>query len=59
MKKLEGKMLIICNNIKMENTPKEYTFAGIHLGGPRTRILSNRLKANTSLFAMHLARKHI
>ena len=59
MKKLEGKMLIICNNIKMNNTPKEYTLAGIHLGGPRTRILGQRLKENSSLFAMHLARKHI
>ena len=39
LKKLEGKMLIIVNNIKTNNTPKEYTLAGIKLGGPRTGSL--------------------
>lgn len=29
MKKLEGKMLIIANNIKQNNTPKEYSISGI------------------------------
>lgn len=59
MKKLEGKMYIIANNIKVNNTPKEYSLAGIPLGGPRTRILMSRLKFNTSLTALHLARKKI
>lgn len=46
MKKLEGKMLIIANNIKQNNTPKEYSLAGIQLGGPRSRILMSRLRLN-------------
>lgn len=59
MKKLEGKMLIIANNIKHNNTPKEYSLAGIVLGGPRSRILMGRLYDNTSLTALHLSRKKI
>jgi hypothetical protein len=59
MKKLEGKMLIIANNIKQNNTPKEYSISGIQLGGPRSRILMGRLKDNITLFALHMARKKI
>ncbi len=59
MKKLEGKMLIIANNIKMNNTPKEYSLAGITLGGPRSRILMTRLRDNLTLTALHLSRKKI
>lgn len=59
MKKLEGRMLIMANNIAKNNTPKEYTLAGIILGGPRLRILASGIRANTSLTALHLARKGI
>lgn len=59
MKKLEGKMLIIANNIINNNTPKEYTLAGIPLGGPRTGVLMSRLKTNDTLCVLHLARKKI
>ena len=52
-------MLIICNNIKIGQTPKEYSLAGIQLGGPRTRILASRLRYNETLFSLHLARKYI
>jgi hypothetical protein len=52
-------MLIICNNVVANNTPKEYSLAGIKLGGPRLRMLMSRLKANTSLTALHLARKKV
>ena len=59
MNKLEGRMLIMVNNIANNNTPKEYTLAGINLGAPRCRILANRMKFSTSLTALHLARKRI
>jgi hypothetical protein len=59
MNKLEGRMLILVNNIKENNTPKEYTLAGINLGAPRCRILCSRMRFNTSLTALHLARKQI
>lgn len=52
-------MLIMINNIKNNNTPKEYTVAGLNLGPARCRILSSRLRENTSLTALHLARKGI
>jgi len=57
MNKLEGRMLILVNNIRADNTPKEYTLAGINLGAPRCRILASRMSVNTSLTALHLARK--
>jgi hypothetical protein len=40
MNKLEGRMLIMVANIKNNNTPKEYTVAGLSLGPARCRILA-------------------
>ena len=59
MNKLEGRMLIMLQNIKMNNTPKEYTVAGLVLGAARCRILASNISENTSLTALHLARKGI
>lgn len=59
LKKLEGRLLIMANNIKNGNTPKEYTLAGINLSGPRTRILAGALRTNMTLTALHLSRKKI
>ena len=59
MNKLEGRMLIMVANIKKDNTPKEYTVAGLSLGPARCRILASNVAANTSLVALHLARKGI
>ena len=59
MNKLEGRMLIMLQNIKMNNTPKEYTVAGLSLGPARCRILASNVSQNISLTALHLARKGI
>lgn len=59
MNKLEGRMLIMLQNLKSNNTPKEYTVAGLNLGPARCRILANNIEVNTSLMALHLARKGI
>lgn len=40
-------------------TPKEYTFAGIQLGGPRTSILARHVAFNETLTSLHLCRKNI
>jgi hypothetical protein len=59
MNKLEGRMLIMVANIKNNNTPKEYTVAGLSLGAARCRILASDVALNTSLVALHMARKSI
>jgi hypothetical protein len=38
MNKLEGRMLIMLKNLQGQNTPKEYTLAGLNLGPARCRI---------------------
>ena len=59
MNKLEGRMLIMLQNIKNNNTPLEYTVAGLSLGPARCRILASNVSENNSLTALHLARKGI
>ena len=44
----------------MDNqTPKEYSFSGINLGGPRTSILARHVAFNESLTTLHLVRRNI
>ena len=52
-------MMIMVQNIKNNNTPKEYTVAGLKLGPARCRILASNVAVNSSLTALHLARKGI
>ena len=59
MNKLEGRMLIMLKNLQNNNTPKEYTMAGINLGPARCRILATNVAYNTTLTALHLAKKGI
>ncbi len=59
MNKLEGRMLIIFKNLQLDNTPKEYTLAGLNLGAARCRILASNVAYNNTLTALHLARKKI
>ena len=59
MNKLEGRMLIMLKNLQNNETPKEYTMAGLNLGPARSRILASNVAFNTSLTALHLARKGI
>lgn len=41
------------------NTPFEYTLAGLELGQIRSRILSDALVLNKTLLSLHLSRKKI
>ena len=40
MNRLEGRMLIMLNCLQTDNTPFEYTVAGLDLGSARCRILA-------------------
>lgn len=59
MNRLEGRMLIMLKNLQSNNTPKEYTISGLNLGPARCRILASNVAYNTTLTALHLARKGI
>ena len=59
MNRLEGRMLIMLKNLQSNNTPKEYTISGLNLGAARCRILASNVAYNTTLTALHLARKGI
>lgn len=59
MNRLEGRMLIMLKNLQNNNTPKEYTLAGLNLGAARCRILAQNVAFNNTLTALHLARKGI
>ena len=59
MNRLEGRMLIMLKNLQSNNTPKEYTLSGLNLGSARCRILASNVAFNTTLTAIHLARKGI
>jgi Leucine Rich repeat len=59
MNRLEGRMLIMLKNLQSNNTPKEYTLSGLNLGPARCRILASNVAFNSTLTALHLARKQI
>jgi ADP-ribosylglycohydrolase len=59
MNKLEGRMLIMLKNLQNNNTPKEYSLAGLNLGPARCRILAQNIAFNNTLTALHLARKKV
>lgn len=59
MNKLEGRMLIMLKNLQNNDTPKEYTLAGLNLGPARCRIMASNVGFNNTLTALHLARKQI
>jgi len=58
-KKLVGRMLHLLKNLKKNETPRDYTMAGLELGNARTRILACLTAYNTTLTTLHLARKRI
>lgn len=59
MNKLEGRLQDMITKLQLNITPKEFTLAGINLGGPRTRILASNISKNTSLMILHMSRKSI
>ena len=46
-------------NLTSNNTPKEYTLAGLNLGPARCRIMAQHVAINNTLTTLHLARKGI
>lgn len=55
--KLEGRMLIMLKNIDANDTPKEYSLAGIKLHDKLSRLVIDKVKYNTTLTSLHLSRK--
>ena len=52
-------MFLILQKLKDNETPRDFSFAGLELGGPRTRILAAHVAYNNTLTCLHLARKQI
>ena len=52
-------MLTILKKLKNDETPRDYSLAGLDLGGPRTRILASLVAYNSTLTCLHLVRKNI
>lgn len=45
--------------LRINETPREYSLAGIHLGGARTTILARHVAYNETLTTLHLVRRGI
>jgi hypothetical protein len=58
-KRLGGLMLMMIHKLKLNSTPRDYSFAGVDLGTVRARILINALGPNTSLYCLSVNRKQI
>jgi len=52
-------MLSMLVKLRNNETPRDLSLAGLELGGPRTRILSNHVAVNSTLMCLHLSRKGI
>ena len=59
MNRLAGRMLSMIKNLHANNTPREYSVAGLNLGPARCRILSQHVAFNQTLSVLHLSRKGI
>ena len=59
MNKLEGRMVIMLNQLIFNKTPFELTCTGLELGPTRTQILAKHIKNNTSLLSLHMSRKGV
>ena len=51
------KAMLVC--LRANETPREYSLAGIHLGGARTTILARHVAYNETLTTLHLVRRGI
>ena len=57
--KLEGRLELMIDNLQKNNTPQEYTLAGLALNSVRLRLVVNNAKKNNTLLGLHLARMKI
>lgn len=57
--KLEGRFELMIDNLHDNNTPQEYTLAGLSLNNVRLRLLIKNAQNNTTLLGLHLARMKI
>ena len=58
-KRLGGRMLIFMQKAQEDNTPLDYSLAGLELGAARALILSKVIAYNSTLKNLHLSRKGI
>jgi len=52
-------MLSMLIKLRQHETPRDYSLAGLELGGPRTRIFCNHVAVNSTLMCLNLSRKGI
>ena len=57
--KLEGRFELMLSNLQENNTPQEYTVAGLNLGSVRLRLLAKCVEKNISLLGLHVCRMQI
>lgn len=59
MKRLEGRMLAMVTGLQNQDTPLDYSLAGLELGPTRCRILAQNIAYNDTLKSLDLSRKFI
>ena len=56
---ITGRLRAYLMKLRNNETPREYSFAGITLGGARTTILARHVAYNETLTTLHLVRRNI
>lgn len=56
---IAGRLRAMLIKLRAQETPGEYSFSGIQLGGARVTILARHLAFNETLTCLHLTRKNI
>jgi hypothetical protein len=59
LNKLEGRLIILLDQLQTNKTPLEVSTTGLDLGPQRTAILAKNIKINESLLSLHMGRKNI
>lgn len=59
LNKLEGRMIILLDQLQSHKTPFEVSTTGLDLGPQRTAILAKNIRINKSLLSLHMSRKGI
>ena len=59
MNKLEGRMVILFDQLYNNQTRFEETITGLELGSSRINMLAKFVKKNESLLSLHMGRKNI
>ena len=59
MNRLEGRTLIILNQLQENKTPIEFSITGLDLGSARCNILAKNIAYNNTLLSIHMSKKDI